>query len=107
MPVASHQHVVEHAHVHEDAKVLERTRRAKARGRGRIELGNILVPEPYGAAGSTLQPADGIEQRGLAGTVRADERGDAPFFDRDRNLAYGFQATEVHRHVVDPQEGEL
>ena len=55
-------------------KVRAMPRRAASAG---VELGQLGVPEPDPAAGHLLQPADGVEQGGLAGAVRADEGGDA------------------------------
>ena len=104
MPVTAHEDVVEHAHVHEDAQVLEGASHSQAGGIGRVQLGQFGVPEPYAAAGHLLQPADGVEQRGLAGAVRTDEGGDAAFLDLQGDFAHGLQAAEVDGHVLHPQE---
>ncbi len=46
---------------------------------------------------------DGAQQRRLAGAVRADERDDLAFVDRERDLAHRLEQAVSH---VEPLDGE-
>ena len=103
--MAPHQHVLHHAHVHEDPHVLEGPRHPQTRRVGGGELRQFGVAEPYPAGRHLLEPADRVEQGRLPGTVGADEGGYAPLAALQRHLAHGLQTAEVHGHVLHPEQG--
>jgi hypothetical protein len=51
-----------------------------------------------------IKPAQAVEQRGLAGAVRADQSHDPTLGDRERNRIERNNAAEAHRHVLDLQQ---
>ena len=104
VPVAADEDVLEHGHVGVDAQVLEGAGHAETGGvRGR-EMSDVLAGEAHGAGGQLLQTADRVEERRLAGAVRADERDYPSGRHLERDLVDGLQATEVDREVLDLQE---
>ena len=104
VPMAADENVLEHGHVGVDAQVLEGAGHAETGGvRGR-EMSDIPAGETYGTRGQLLQPADRVEERRLAGPVRADERDDPSGRHLKRDLIDGFQAPEVDGEVLDLQE---
>ena len=58
----------------EDPPVLGHERQPLAHEGGRLGAGDRLAVETNGAAGRAQEAGDGVQQRGLAGAVRADER---------------------------------
>jgi hypothetical protein len=70
------QHVLEHGHLLEQPQVLERARDAAQRGAARIDAGERLAAQLDRAGVGREVAGDQVEQRGLAGAVRTDQRGD-------------------------------
>ena len=54
-----------------------------------------------GSRWSGRRSADDVEQRGLAGTVRADQPADLSLFDPEGEIAQRHDAAEAHRDVTD------
>src|SRR5262249_45939058 len=50
------------------------------------------------------EPADDGEQRGLAGTVGPDQRGDPAGFDSERNIVDGEEAAEAFEYALDVKQ---
>src|SRR5262245_53357612 len=50
------------------------------------------------------EPADDGEQRGLAGAVGPDQRGDPAGFDGERNIVDGEEAAEAFEYAFDANE---
>jgi hypothetical protein len=48
---------------------------------------------------------DHVEQRGLAGAVRPDDRDDSPGFTREADIVDGLQAAEADAQAFDGQQG--
>ena len=104
VPVAAHEHVLERAHVAEDAQVLERARHARPRRLGGRQPGDVRALEEHASLGHGLQPAHDVEQRGLAGAVRADERGDLAFAHFHAHVVHGLEAAELDGDALDAQQ---
>ncbi len=86
VPVAPREDVLEHAHVLEDAQVLESPGHPLARGVSRSEHDQIRLAQRYPAGGQRLLPAYGVEERRLACPVRPDESSDAALERRRTTL---------------------
>src|SRR5262249_47158272 len=50
------------------------------------------------------EPADDGEQRGLAGAVGPDQRGDPPGFDGERNIVDGEKAAETFEYALNAKQ---
>ena len=57
------------------------------------------------AFGRLVEAGDAVEHGGLAGAVRADQRGDVAARGREREVVDGDEAAEAHGQMVDPQDG--
>ena len=92
-------------HPGEQPDVLERA--GDARLLGDAKFLESLEQKRLAAGMCELQPpnawlveaGDAIEQRSLAGPVRADKRGDLPFCGIEAEVAYGGQPAETHGEV--------
>src|SRR5207244_3555977 len=49
------------------------------------QAADLGAPEHDAAAGRTVHAGNGLDQRGLAGAVGADDRRDRPLIDRERH----------------------
>jgi len=65
----------------------------------------ILVAHSDHAHGRLVETGDAIEHGGLAGAVRADQRGDLAALGLEREVVDGHQAAELHRQVLDLEQG--
>ncbi len=59
---------------------------------------NLAGAEADGAGGGPEQPGDEMEERRLAGSVGADERGDTPPVDRQVEVDTALGDAGAHRH---------
>src|SRR5205814_9741669 len=59
------------------------------------------------AGGRIVEPAEAIEERRLAGAVRADEADDGAALDVEAELVEGDNAAEVNREIAHAQQGSL
>jgi hypothetical protein len=92
--VDAHQHVVEHAHGWEEGQVLK--------GAADAELGDVvgrrrddrLSLEEDVALLGCVQPPQAVEERGLPGPVRADQRDDGARRHIEGRRRDGLQAAE-------------
>ena len=57
------------------------------------------------AFGRLVEAGDAVEHRGLAGAVRADQRGDVAAPGLEGQVADGDQAAEAHRQMLDLEDG--
>jgi hypothetical protein len=71
--VAAHHHVLQHRHVEEDLQVLEGAGDAAGGDGMRREAHQRIGLEVDAPLVRRVEAAEGVEQRGLAGTVRADD----------------------------------
>ena len=82
------EHVLEHAHVRERLRDLERTADALAAAILPRDTGDVLAVETDPTLVGPIHAGDQVEQRGLAGAVRPDD-------------AQCFSVVQLHAQVVD------
>src|SRR5262245_49691427 len=92
--------VVEHAHLLEQLRRLVGAGDAGAGDLVRGEAGNLAAGMPDRAAVRPIEAASKIEDRALAGAVRADQTGDAAGLGDKREANNGFHAPEADRQVL-------
>ena len=71
----------------------------------RAERRDVDAVEEHPAACRPQHPAAGVERRGLAGTVRADQPGDRAASAAERHLVHGEQAAEPHGYADHREPG--
>src|SRR5262249_17164637 len=91
-------HVLQRCHAGKHARGLERADHAARRDLVRPEPGRALAEESDLAAGRWKQVGRHVEQRGLAGAVRADQRGECAGRYCEAPLGDGLSAAEALRH---------
>src|ERR1700733_1528610 len=70
----------------------------------RRDAGDLLVRKTDRARIRGDHTGDGIDQRGLARAVRADDTVDLARIDRERHIGHGGDASETNRERVDFKE---
>ena len=94
-PLQRDPHIVEHGEVRKDRGDLERTHQAHARHLGRRRGGDVLA-EKFDPAGARRQElGEQVEDRGLAGAVRPDQRLDLAGIDVEVDAVDGDEAAEI------------
>src|SRR5215472_16751504 len=96
--------VVEHAHALEQGDVLERARDAEGGHVGRRQMRAVAALERDRALVGVIEAADGVEQGGLAGAIRADDRHDLAALDAQADPIDGDESAEPHAHAVDLEQ---
>ena len=81
-------------HALEDLQVLEGARQAARRELVGRQAGHVLAVEVDRAAARRVDAGDDVEQRGLAGAVRADDREDLAGVDGEAHAIDGFHAAK-------------
>jgi hypothetical protein len=99
MPVGDVE-VLQHAQLFEDRRGLEGTTDAEAHDLVRLHGEQVAVAEPR-LAGASHQPREGVDQRGLARTVGADEEVEPTLQQRDVDSFDRLEAVEVDGQVPD------
>jgi hypothetical protein len=96
--------VVAHAHRAKEREVLKGAADAERRDavRRRLEERPALERDPPVA--ERVEARQAIEERRLAGAVRADEADDVAARDRERHPVEGDDAAETDRHVLDLEQ---
>src|SRR5208282_3091708 len=97
-------YVLEHGQFGEDFGDLEGARHAERDALGHRESGHVLAVEHDRAGSRREKSRDQIEEGGLAGAVRADDRPQLALFHLERDLAHRDQAAEILARAVDLQE---
>ena len=95
------EHVLERRHVREDPRDLEGTSDAGPGDLVRRRLLDGLALEPNRARVERIDPAGGIQQRGLAGTVRADETDELALRHGERHRVQRLVAAECKAALYD------
>ncbi len=90
--------VVEHAHMVEQREVLEGASDTKPWPGIRIERGDILSAVKQLAFGRPVAAGDAVDDRGLAGAVRADDRKQLAGFDAEADIGERAHAAEAERY---------
>src|SRR6185503_7742406 len=102
--VTADQHVLEHAHRAEEVDVLERPRDAAADDPVRRGAQEILPVELHGARIRRVEAGDHVEDRRLAGPVRADQARDRALLDVERHRVQRDDAAEAQRDLPDGEQ---
>jgi hypothetical protein len=95
------QHVLEHREPGEELRRLERARDAGARDKMRHAVRKRLFTEAHRAAVGSVEAADEIEQRRLAGAVRPDDARHFTGLRGERYVANGLRAAERDAESLD------
>ena len=99
------QHVLQDGEAAAQFDILKRPRDAPCGdGVGRHTQERTAVEE-YVAFGGTVEPRDAIEDGGLAGAVRADQRVDRALGDLHREVTERAQAAEANADITQCEEG--
>ena len=98
-------HVLCHRHGVEQLHPLERPSEPVRRTRRRGQVHQVLVAQPD-LPGGRDHPGAGVERRGLAGAVGADEAGDGALGSVQGHVVYRDEPAEPHGQVLDGQLGE-
>ena len=77
----------------------DRPRPSSGPGVGR-QRRDVVPVDRHATAGGWHEPADEVEDGGLAGAVRADDADDLALADVERHAAHGLHAAEAHRQVL-------
>ncbi len=101
------EHVVEHRHHRQRLRQLERAHHPRADEPVRPAPVDRLPREPHVAPVPALEPRDDVEERGLAGAVRPDQRGDRPRRDVERRAVDRADAGEPLREAADLEQGRV
>ena len=80
----AHEHVLEDGHARQRSRRLERPHEAAPRDCVRRPAVDPLAGERHAAAVGAHEPGDDVEERRLAGAVRADQGRDGAGLDRER-----------------------
>ena len=88
----------------EDLEALEGAGDAEAGPLVGLEAGHVGAVEEDPARVEGLQPADGVEARGLAGAVGADQAGDAAGVDRQVDAAAARARRRIEPRLPPPAE---
>jgi len=96
---AEHE-VVDHVQVHEQPEVLERPRDAQVRGGRRTHADDVGALEPNRPLLRVVHAVEAVEDRRLAGAVRADDREQLVVVDVERDVLQRGHAAEAKRHVA-------
>src|SRR5438094_147025 len=102
--MASDLDVLEHRHAREELDVLERPRDAPADDPVGRRSQQALAGEGDLARIRAVQAGDQVEERRLAGAVRADQPGNLALLDRERDVVDGDDASEPLREVLDREQ---
>ena len=103
--VLGHKQVFQYGELLEEAHVLEGAHQAVT---GHLMAGlarDLVAIQPDAAPGGPVEPADAVEDGGLAGAVGADDGEDLVGGDRQRHAIDGQQAAKAHGEVLHGQQG--
>src|SRR5262249_49355900 len=102
--MAADPHVVEHRHGAEEREVLERAADSDRRHAVRRQAEDAPALEQNVALARRIEAAEAVEERGLAGAVRADQAEELATTDRERHAIERHDAAEAHADVAHRDE---
>ena len=91
--------VLQRSHMAKHLEILERARQAAVRKLFRIAAGDILAAKAHVPGIRRVEPRDGVEQRGLACAVRADDGKNAPRRNLEADAVERAHAPERNRKI--------
>ena len=103
--VRADRDVFPHRQAHERLHDLERAGDAAPRQPMRGHAGDVGAVIDDAALARLQETGDDREQRGLAGAVRPDQRGDLASLGRQGRLVHGEQAAEAPGDILDTEQG--
>src|SRR5262249_30164934 len=103
--VATHLDVVKHGHALEQGDVLKGARDAERRTLMRAQPGDVLPVEQDAAQARPVDPADAVEDTGLARAIRADDREELAGRPLEAHAGQRRDAPEAKLHLVEGEEG--
>jgi len=95
----AHHHVLEHAYLKKQARILKRARHTRLCDLVGLEPADVLSLESHAARFRLEQAGNHIEQSGLSGAVGADDRLDLALVHIERNVVHRDHAPEGPAHV--------
>src|SRR5204863_3009442 len=101
VPVPADQKILQHRRMLEELDVLKCARDTELGNAVRRNIHQLAILEQDPPARSGVQQPDQIENRGLARTIRADDREDFAAFYLERDIIHGDHAAEVDAQVLD------
>ena len=101
------QHVVEHGQAREQAGDLERARHAERGAAVALPAGDVLAEQQHLPGARRKNAGDQVEQRGLAGAVRPDDRLAVAGHDLERDAAHGMKAAKALGQPLQFKDGRL
>ena len=104
MGMAAEQQVLQQRRVLEQLDVLEGARNADARDIVGRHLGDVAPLEDQLAFGRIVDPADQVEDRGLACPVRPDDGEDLALSDVEGDAVDRLDTTEVDGEILSPKQ---
>src|SRR5215469_7191282 len=99
--MAAHHNVVAHRHGAAEGKILKRAADAERRDPMPRQAQERPSFELDAAGAGMIEPRKAVEERGLAGTVRADQPANLPAFDDEGNVVERDDPAEVDRDAID------
>ena len=101
--MATDQDIVAHRHGLEEGKILKSPTNPETGDTMAWQLQQTLACEVNGAAAGLIKATQTIEERRLAGAVRADQAADLPGLNIERDIVQGHDPAEVHRQSFDAE----
>ena len=94
------QHILPHRHAAEQCQVLKGAAEAKRRHGVAWQAGGVGAGEGHAPLARPVDPADDVEERGLAGAIGADQPTDLAFLHREGDAAHRRDAAEAHHDIA-------
>src|SRR5207302_4804658 len=98
------QQIVLDALLHEQPPAFRRQRKSLAHDRKRALAADLLASKRDRAGMQRDQAGDGVENRGLAAAIGAEQRHHAAFAHLKRNVGYPDQVAVTHFEMLDPKQ---
>jgi hypothetical protein len=103
--VAAQLDVVQHRHAAEQRNVLEAARQAQPGAFGRRHARDVATLEADLPGCGAVEAGNGVEQRGLARAIGADDRGDGPGLHAKAHTGKRLDPAERQRDPIHLQQG--
>ena len=105
--VPPEQQVVQHSAAFEQFNVLEGARNTAVHHLVARHGRNLLVFKAHTAGGDVEHPGDGVEHRGLAGTVGPDDGKHLALLDLETHVVDRLNAAKAQRYLADFEDTHL
>src|SRR5690606_3880420 len=105
LAMAAQLDIVEHRHTAKQRNILEAAGQPQASAVRSVQASDFAALEEDRARTWPIKTGNRIDQGGLAGTVRANDRGDGPRLHIERDAIQSLDAAERQREVLHAQHG--